>query len=846
MYALSTLLSFLPPTILDSKITNLNKQRYQAIILDFLFIKYYIHTQNYLFPPNLFLSTAYQHIPIIQGTFEENISPTDKEILAPGIEFIQKSLSTLDEIIIEINNLNQENPFIDPFPFHALLKNIVGTKAQLNAVYLWSLAVLVSNILQLPIYFKLLYSFWEELTDFDISKRKHFFLKYLEQYIQYAKDQYYNHTAILSDTDFDKLYQLGQSLAKLNPTSSLAIITQQVGARNINPQTSYNHLSPMLSLKNAYSHEDLYKWEESLYKNLGANTEFNYIAEPKFDGVSISLVYEKDTLVRALSRGDGVKGDNLIDNILQIPSIPSQIPFSEFGIETIEIRGEILILQKDFTKIVSDHIQLGLTAPTNARNYVAGTIRLKDSQEVKNRNLIAYLYHVGFIKSDSSPLFHTHQQLLEFLAKYFPSPLPYLQSFTKISELLITLENIATKRSQYPFMIDGFVIKVNQLSLHQVLGNTAHHPRWAIAWKFQAETAITKIENIVFQVGRTGTITPVAKVSPTYLSGVTISSISLFNEKNIKDKDLRLGDYVEIERAGEVIPYIKSVNYSMRPDDATVIVFPKLCPICHTVLVKNEDEIALRCPSSICAAQVIEKIIYFASKDALDIKFLGSEKIKRFHKSGFLNSIADLYALPYDEIIKMEGIGMKSVELLKSSIENSKITPLAKIILGLGIRYIGKTTAEKIAQNIQHLNELRNWSLDDWEKIGDIGPKVANSAFEFFHNSDNLQLLNLLEERGLILGKTETNQASKTISQPGALTDTVFLFTGTLENYTRQQAKELVEQLGASVIDRVSKQLTYLVVGANPGQKLKQAEKILDQNQILSEDDFIKLLENIR
>lgn len=839
MYSLPSILKFLPQVP-----ERQSKQNYQALFLDFLFVSYYISTQTYLFPPNLFLSTVYQHIPspaMQDSDIQEIINATDADTLRAKIQFVQEIYPILSEIFTYSANLNIEYSNIDPFPVNSLLKNSALASAELPSIYLWALAVFISRILQVPIYLDLLYTFRHKLTAIEQAKRQRALLKFLDEYIHYAQVQYYNHNAVLSDADFDKLYQFALNLAKLNPVSSLVNVQVRVGAA---PYQSQAHLSPMLSLQNAYNAEDLSRWAETVYKNLEPNTEVSWIAEPKFDGVSISLVYEDDVLVRALSRGDGVNGDNLIDNVLQIPTIPMRVPFSKYGVKTIEIRGEILILRTDFAQIVSNYTQAGLVAPINARNYAAGTMRLKNSDEVKKRKLIAYFYHIGFSALEGQLPFDTHYGLLEFLAKYFASPLPYVKSFTKISELLLFLEQIALEKSQYPFVIDGFVIKVNPLALHQRLGSTAHHPRWAIAWKFPAETALTKIENIVFQVGRTGIITPVAKVKPTYLSGVTISSISLFNEKNIQEKALHIGDYVEIERAGEVIPYIKSVNYAMRPNDAKPIIFPKICPICQTTLVKNSDEIALRCPSLQCAAQVVERIIHFASKEALDIKFLGVEKIKRFHAAGFLQSIADIYALPYDKILQMEGLGQKSIDLLKANIEESKTAKLAKIILGLGIRFIGKTTAQKISQNIQHLRELENWSIEDWESISDIGPKVAASAFDFFHNQDNLQLLNLLEARGLVLDKNISKEASSALTHSSSkpLAGKIFLFTGTLTSYTRSEAQNIVEQLGAEVSNSVTQKLTHLVAGENAGQKLAKAQKLTNIT-IINEEEFKKLLQ---
>lgn len=840
MYSLPEILALFPAPPLG-----IAPQSYQSILLDFLFAKQYSLNRAYLFPPNLFLSKAFQHIEIPENSLEKTQNLAAIDTLRTWILFAKKKYSQLSGLLFENKNIKLEQA--DFSIIASWDKSLLNDLAQnpewhthLPAIRLWLLCFSISKIVQIPIFIAIVEDFQAQLSSSQIAVRTEAFCEYLASYLDYAKNQYYNHKAVLSDSDFDKLYHFAQKIGQQNPQSSLLAITNKVGATSAKPTSSYAHLSPMLSLQNAYNSEDLARWEENLRKHLATNSKIEWLAEPKFDGVSISLVYENDILVRALSRGDGVKGDNLLENVRQIERIPERVAFSKQGIKTIEIRGEILILQTDFAKIVEQYTQSGQTAPTNARNYAAGAIRLKDSVEVKNRKLVAYLYHIGFIEMEQSGAqlpYKTHSELLEFLAQYFPTPLPYVHNFSSIPELLVFLERLARNKTQYPFAIDGFVIKVNNLAQHTELGHTAHHPRWAIAWKFPAETAITQLEKVIFQVGRTGTITPVAKVKPTYLSGVTISSISLFNEKNIRDKDLRVGDFVEIERAGEVIPYIKSVNYALRPESSVPIIFPTICPVCQTILVQNEDEVALRCPSVHCEAQVVERIIYFASKEAVDIKFLGEEKIKRFHTEGFLQSIADLYALPYAEILKLEGLGSKSIELLKASIEKSKTAPLAKILLGLGIRYVGKTTAQKICAQIRHLRELENWTHEDWEAVEDIGPKVAACAFEFFHNQDNLDLLDLLEERGLIL----TQKSSKTVPN-GPLSRKTFLFTGTLEKYTRNQARDLVLSLGGVVVDTLTKKVTHLVAGENAGQKLHKAQKI-PNIKILNENDFFELLQ---
>jgi DNA ligase (NAD+) len=387
-----------------------------------------------------------------------------------------------------------------------------------------------------------------------------------------------------------------------------------------------------------------------------------------------------------------------------------------------------------------------------------------------------------------------------------------------------------------PYEIDGMVVKVNNILLQERLGMTTHHPRWAIAYKFQARQATSTLLQVEYQVGRTGSITPVAKIEPVAVGGVTVTSVSLFNEDVVREKNLMIGDTVLVERAGDVIPYIVKPLTELRKGTEQEIIFPSNCPVCKDELVKPQGEAVLRCVNVNCKAQVVERIIHFVSKDAMDIRSLGEANVRKFYELGYLTTIPSIYALPYDKLGLMEGFGKKSITNLQSAIEASKLQPLHRLIFGLGIRYVGETTAKTLANVVHHLLEFRQYSLEQLQTLEDVGVKVAGSIFEFFSNEDNIHVLESLEKSGLNLINTKRN-----VRAGGSLQGISFLFTGTLTNIKRSEAESLVEEKGGTILGSVSSKLDYLVVGADAGSKLEKAKRI--QNiRIINEEEFMVLI----
>ena len=645
---------------------------------------------------------------------------------------------------------------------------------------------------------------------------------------------------LISDFEYDILYKALEKIEEEHPgLVSPDSPTQRVTSGLTKEFPTVQHLVPMLSLENSYNEEDLLDLDRKARELTGLE-ELDYCIEPKFDGASISLTYENDRLLRGVTRGDGVAGDEITTNIRQIRSVPLSAAFSRYGIQVIEIRGEILMNKDNFKKYNDQLAEQHLPPLANPRNAAAGSLRIKDPKEVSRRNLEAFLYHVSyFTPQTDNPALATHSGSLKMLWDLgFRSPQKELRTVKGIQAVIDYCRVFEQQRDGLPYEIDGMVIKVDSIALQDRMGMTTHHPRWAIAFKFKARQATSILRKVEFQVGRTGSITPVAKIDPVPLSGVTVGSISLFNEDVVREKDLMIGDHVLVERAGDVIPYIVKPLVELRTGKETAIVFPKKCPVCHDPLVKPEGEAVWRCVNITCPAQVVERIIHFASKDAMDIRSFGDANVRKFYELGFLKDIPGIYRLPYDKIRELEGFGEKSVSNLQAAVEASLQQPLHRLIFGLGIRYVGETTAKILAATVSHLTDLADYSVEDLQALEDVGPKVATSVYQFFHNPDNLHLVKELESLGLSLKSSKSKAAAR-----GNLDGQTFLFTGTLNRLKRSDAEEAVEKNGGKLLSGVSSKLNYLVVGEDAGSKLEKAKKI-PAIHILTEDEFIKLISN--
>lgn len=664
----------------------------------------------------------------------------------------------------------------------------------------------------------------------------------LRDVIRHSDWRYYiQDDPVLSDQEYDQLFSQLKKLEAAHPELVTPDSPSQRVAQGLTKVfPTVQHLVPMLSLENSYDADDLIDWDRKAREASGLE-ELEYCIEPKFDGASISLIYENDLLVRGATRGDGLQGDEITVNIRQIRSIPLSAGFSKYGIQQIELRGEVLINKTTFKKLNEQRIAENLPPLANPRNAASGSLRIVDPNEVAKRGLEAFLYNMSYhtmLDDKEEPeAIRTHSNTLDMLWQLgFRSPAKEKKIVRGIQAVIDHCLKFETERDDLPYEIDGMVIKVNDYALQDKMGMTTHHPRWAIAYKFKARQATSKLRSVEFQVGRTGSVSPVGKIDPVPIGGVMVGSMSLFNEDVIREKDLKIGDTVLVERAGDVIPYIVKSMADLRDGSEKDIIFPTNCPVCNDALFKPEGESVWRCVNFSCEAQVVERMIHFVSKDAMDIRSLGESQVRKFYGLGLLKDVPGIYTLNFEEIAKLDGFGPKSITNLQTAIDTSRTQPLHRLIFGLGIRYVGETTAKTLAKAVDHLMDLVNFTEEQLLALEDIGPKVAGSVKQFFANEDNIHMLKELERLGLNLQSTKGS-----LSAEGTLSGQTFLFTGTLSKLKRSDAEAMVEEHGGKLLSGVSSKLNYLIVGEDAGSKLEKAKKI-NTIKILSEDEFINMI----
>ena len=645
---------------------------------------------------------------------------------------------------------------------------------------------------------------------------------------------------IITDFEYDLLFRRLKAIEAAYPSLVTPDSPTQRVARDLTEDfPSVTHSVPMLSLDNSYNIDDLIDWDARV-KGFVGDEEVIYCVEPKFDGGSIALLYENDILVRAATRGDGTTGEEITNNARRMRSVPLRADFSSIGLQKVELRGEVVINKQTFADINRKREEEGLNILQNPRNSAAGALRVKDAEEVSRRGLEAFIYAIGFavdVKGENQlgDTLQKHFDNIEWLGKLgFKVPVQEKKRCKGIQEVMDFINEWEARRDDFAYEIDGMVIKVDDLKQQQLCGFTAHHPRWAIAFKFKAREAATELEGVEFQVGRTGAITPVAKVKPVYIGGVTVSSISLHNLDIIREKDIRLGDTVIVQRAGDVIPYIDRVVLEKRSGKETSIDFPDGCPSCGAPIHRPEGEAVFRCSNIECPAQAEERLIHFVSKGAMDMDGLGRETVIDFFRRGWLKSIPDIYRLPYEEILSLEGWKEKSVNKLRDSIEASKQQPLWRLVNGFGIRHVGTQTAKDLVRHLDKLTDLFDYDAEKLTEIEGIGQIVASSITDFFHNPGNRHMITELEALGLNL--VQEKQAGG-----GKLEGKTFLFTGSLTRFTRDQAKEMVEANGGRILSSVSANLHYLVAGEKAGSKLKKAEAI-PSIQVIDEEQFLQMI----
>ncbi len=660
----------------------------------------------------------------------------------------------------------------------------------------------------------------------------------LRKVIRYHDYKYYVQASpVISDYQYDKLFHALEALEKAHPE----IVTPDSPTQRISPAFTgefekVKHYAEMTSLENTYSAEDLREWDRKVRELLGTD-EVEYIVEPKFDGASVELVYEKDLLVRGATRGDGIYGEDITMNVKTIKSIPLRAPFSKHGIDLISIRGEVIMPKSVFRKLNEEREKQGLPPFANPRNAAAGTLRLKNPAEVAKRGLDCYVYQILY--SEPKKLckdIRTQKEALELLADCgFKTP-PIQKVCKNIDEVIETVLKAQEERESWDFEADGMVVKVNDTCAWEKLGETMHHPRWAVAYKFPAKQAVTKLIDVVWQVGRTGALTPVAILEPVEVGGVIVSRATLFNPDFIRMKDIRLGDYVIVERAGETIPYIVGPVVERRTGEEKPIEVPTHCPVCGAPIVKELDEAVPRCPNINCPAQLKEHMIYWGK--VLDIKGLGEATVNQLMRKGLVKSIADLYYLDKKDLIKLPGWGVRKAENLLTQIEKSKSAPFWKKLTALGIRHVGEKTAQLLAKKFRNIQELMNAGFEELASIPGIGPITATSIKNFFKAEQNLEMIKRLEEAGFKFERTEEEEREQELPKPLAGQNVVF--TGELDHFTRKEAQHIVELLGGNPTNSVTRKTSFVVVGKNPGSKYARAQKL--GVKMINEQEFIEML----
>lgn len=633
---------------------------------------------------------------------------------------------------------------------------------------------------------------------------------------------------LISDAEYDVLFQQLKSIEAqypelITPDSP----TQRVGAAPLKEFAEVKHTVPMLSLENAFDDEDIINFDQRIHDRLGTHAEIQYCCEPKLDGLAISLRYENGLLVQAATRGDGTTGEDVTENIKTISMVPLRLRMNNPP-AILEVRGEVFMSKAGFEKLNTAASKKGEKVFANPRNAAAGSVRQLDSRITASRPLEIFFYGAGQVKGLVLP--DQHYEVLQYLASAGLRVSHLIKVVTGTQGCVDYYQKIAKNRDKLAFEIDGVVYKVNQIKQQEKLGFVSRAPRWAIAHKFPAEEVNTIIEAVEFQVGRTGAITPVARLKPVHVHGVTVSNATLHNMDEIQRKDIHIGDTVIVRRAGDVIPEVVGVVKERRPQQIKKIHLPKNCPVCHSSIEQVEGEAVARCTGGLfCPAQRKENIKHFASRRAMDIEGLGDKLVDQLVETDLIHSIADIYDLTQTQLSNLERMGDKSASNLLEQIEKSKSTTLPRFLYALGIREVGEATAKQLALHFKTLSAVQKATEEELQTVPDIGPVVAAHIAHFFHEPHNKKII-----EKLITSDVHWEAIKENRDAP--LTGKTFVITGTLSDMSREEAKEILEKLGAKVSGSVSAKTSYVVVGADPGSKYEKAKTL--GVAILGDDAF--------
>ena len=655
----------------------------------------------------------------------------------------------------------------------------------------------------------------------------------LRKIIEYHNKRYYQQDAPeISDSEYDRLLRELQHLEDRHPEAySPTSPTQRVGAAPLAKFTSFIHPSPMFSLANAFSNEEIIEFDSRI-KRLAGLDNISYIAEPKLDGLAVNLIYENGIFKQGATRGDGTMGEDVTQNLKTIFPLPLKIknthgnPIPAF----IEIRGEVYIEKKSFQKLNLRRIEENEEPFANPRNAAAGSLRQLDSKITARRPLNIFLYGMGNAKGAN---FSTHWEVLQTLAGWGFPVNQHIEQAKNINACIKYFERIGAMRENLPYEIDGIVLKVDDLSLQKTLGNVSRNPRWALACKFPAAQATTVVKDIIVGVGRMGTLTPVAIMEPVNVGGVMVSRATLHNEDEVIKKDVRIGDTVIVQRAGDVIPEVVRVIPEKRTGKENKFKMPATCPECGSEIVRFEGEVAHRCVNISCPAQLKEHIRHFASRGAMDIEGLGEKVSAQLFDAKLIADPADLYFLNKEQLVGLDRQAEKSAQNLIEAIAKSQNPPLDKFIYALGIRHVGERTAKLLADHFGIMDNLISAKQEDLTAINEIGPEIAASIVEFFHEHKNIEVMNKFSKAGVIPQKKE-------IQTNAPLQGKSFVFTGSMESMGRNEAKTIVENLGGTIHSSVTKKTAYVVAGSDPGSKVDKAKS--SGIKIISEEEFLKLI----
>jgi len=653
-------------------------------------------------------------------------------------------------------------------------------------------------------------------------------IKNLREKIEFHEKKYYvDNNPQISDYEFDLLMKELQAIENEFPELIISESpSQRVGEQSLDGFKSVDHRIPMLSLDNCYTIEELREFEEKIKKSLPSQA-IEYVAEMKIDGLGISVFYREGNFAQAVTRGDGFRGDDVTANVKTIKSLPLRIK----NPHEIEVRGEIYLPFSSFRDINQEREENGDPLFANPRNAAAGSIRLLDPTEVSKRRLDIFLYSITVDGNEMECQWINLMTLKEFGFKTNPAS----RLCENIESVIAFYEEWREKRDSLDYDVDGAVIKVNSTEQQIHLGSTSKFPRWAISYKFPARQATTKIQDIIVQVGRTGALTPVAVLEPVKVSGITISRSTLHNEEEIKRKDIRIGDYVLVERSGDVIPKVTSVMRERRTGHEVKFAFPQICPVCRSKTFRPEKEAISRCTNPSCPVKLKESLLHFASRRAMNIEGLGEALVDQLLVKKLIQTLPDLYSLKLNDLINLERMGPKSSQNLLVEIEESKQRDLSRLIYAVGIRHIGERTSQALSSYFKYLDALANAFYEELIQIEDVGPKVAESLLFFFKQPENVNLLNKLRDAGLNFSLLEEKKLE---NKP--ISGKTFVITGKLVNFSRERAKDIIEDLGGLVASSVSRKTDFIIVGESPGSKYERAQKL--GISVFSEEDLLKLM----